>query len=91
MAHCSAISKVRTKLFFMENIYYVSAFVSERIAQEPALKFQSSDKASRGSFITCMPRAAIISPSIAMSLNRKKGLIACSTSFTTYKPTCKFL
>ena len=50
MAHCSAISKVRTKLFFMENIYYVSAFVSERIAQEPALKFQSSDKASRGSF-----------------------------------------
>ena len=50
MIHCSAIGKVRTKLFFTENIYYVSAFVNLRIAQEPALKCQSSDKASRGSF-----------------------------------------
>ena len=90
MIHCTATGKVRPKLFFTENIYYVSAFVNVRIAQEPALKFQSSDKASRGSF--CMPRAAIISPSIAMSLNRKKKcLIACSTIFATYKPTCKFL
>ena len=50
MIHCSAMGKVRTKLFFTENIYYVSAFVNVRIAQEPALKFQSSDKASRSSF-----------------------------------------
>lgn len=34
----------------MENIYYVSAFVNVRIAQEPALKLQSYDKATRGSF-----------------------------------------
>ena len=50
MIQCSAIGKVRTKFFFTENIYYVSAFVNVRIAQEPALKFQSSDLASRGSF-----------------------------------------
>ena len=50
MIHCTVTGKVRTKLFFMENIYYVSAFVNVRIAQEPALKFQSSDLASRGSF-----------------------------------------
>ena len=48
MIHCSAIGKVRTKLFFTENIYYVSAFVNVRIAQEPALKCQS--EMSRGSF-----------------------------------------
>lgn len=35
---------------YTENIYYFSAFVNVRIAQEPALKFQSADKASRGSF-----------------------------------------
>ena len=60
MIHCSAMGKVRTKLFFTENIYYVSAFVNVRIAQEPALKLQSSDKASRGSFynLNCMPPAA---------------------------------
>ena len=50
MIHCTATGKVRPKLFFTENIYYVSAFVNVRIAQEPALKCQSSDKASRGSF-----------------------------------------
>ena len=50
MIHCTVTGKVRTKLFFMENIYYVSAFVNVRIAQEPALKLQSYDKATRGSF-----------------------------------------